>query len=75
MSNSVQTFNHTTLNTIEYGMTNAFIAEFWSYLTEEIKKSDLFDDMDKDALFKNNTFMTQFLDDNESYIHQKVIKP
>lgn len=72
---SSRTFNHTTLNTIEYGMTNAFIAEFWAYLTEEIKKSDLFDDMDKDALFTNNTFMTQFLDDNESYIHQKVIKP
>lgn len=72
---SLQTFNHTTINTIEYCMTNAFISEFWSYLTDEIKKSDLFDDMDKDALFTNNTFMTQFLDDNESYIHQKVIKP
>lgn len=75
MSNSTQTFTHTTLNTLEYAMTNAFIAEFWAYLTEEIKKSELFDDADKDALFTNNTFLTQFLEENESYIHQKVIKP
>lgn len=75
MNNSCQTFTHTTLNTLEYAMTNAYIAEFWAYLTEEIKKSELFDDADKDALFTNNTFLTQFLEENESYIHQKVIKP
>lgn len=75
MSNTAQTFTHTTLNTLEYAMTNAYIAEFWSYLTEEIKKSDLFDDDDKNALFTNNTFLTQFLEENESYIHQKVVKP
>ena len=62
-------------NIIKYAMTNAFIAEFWAYLTEEIKQSDLFDDMDKEALFANNTFMTQFLEENERYIQQKVIKP
>lgn len=72
---TVQTFNHTTLNTIEYGITNAFIAEFWAFLSEEIKKCDLFDDTDKVALFENNTFMTQFLEENENYIYQKVIKP
>jgi len=70
-----QTFTHTTLHNIEYGITNAFIMEFWSYLTDEISKSDLFDDEDRKALMTNKAFITQFLEDNESYIHQKVIKP
>lgn len=72
---SAQTFTHTTLHNIEYGITNAFITEFWSYLTDEISKSDLFDDEDRKSLMPNKAFIIQFLEDNESYIHQKVIKP
>lgn len=65
---------HTTVNNIEHNMTIAFVMEFWNYMSDKINGNNLFDEDDKNALFKDATFITQFLEENESYCYQKVIK-
>ncbi len=53
-------FVHTTFNSLETNITLAFIDEFWSYLSEKIKASQLFDDYDKAELFKSTELLDKF---------------
>ena len=67
-------FDHSTCINLEKNIIHAFIEEYWEFICEKIKASDLFDETDKARIMGNQYFIKDFLIQNQAYIQFRLFK-
>ncbi len=67
-------FDHSTCVNLENSIILAFIEEYWEFICEKMKTSDLFDETDKARVMGNHYFIKDFLLQNQAYIKFRLFK-